>query len=308
MKIQCDVCNKNEASVFCTADEAALCDTCDHRVHHANKLASKHQRFSLLHPSSKHFPICDVCQEKRAFLFCQQDRAILCRDCDIPIHTANEHTQKHNRFLLTGVKLSATSTLYTSSVSVSKSNLNGCDSSVPVPDATKSIKKTVVSVAPVNSNPSFNSKISKSGAVMNNNGGNTVAAANECGSVSTSSISEYLEMLPGWHVEDFLDSSSDPFGFCKGNGGTLPFLGTDLDCNLSSFSSERMGIWVPQAPYPVQTCLYSSQSQTGGHTSFKDTKEAVANNRKYTEDVFTVPQISPQSAGFKRSRPNFWAD
>jgi hypothetical protein len=62
MKIQCDVCSKEEASVFCTADEAALCDTCDHRVHHANKLASKHQRFSLLHPSSKNFPICDICQ------------------------------------------------------------------------------------------------------------------------------------------------------------------------------------------------------------------------------------------------------
>lgn len=63
MKIQCDVCDKAEASVFCTADEAALCDACDHRVHHANKLASKHQRFSLLHPSStKQFPLCDVCQ------------------------------------------------------------------------------------------------------------------------------------------------------------------------------------------------------------------------------------------------------
>ena len=63
MKIQCDVCNKDEASVFCTADEAALCDGCDHRVHHANKLASKHQRFSLIHPSSsKLSPLCDICQ------------------------------------------------------------------------------------------------------------------------------------------------------------------------------------------------------------------------------------------------------
>lgn len=160
-----------------------------------------------------YFFIYGSLQERRAFLFCQQDRAILCRDCDIPIHTANEHTQKHNRFLLTGVKLSATSTLYTSSVS--KSNPNGCDSSVPVPDANKSIKKTVVSVAPVNSNPPSNSEISTSSAVTNSNGGNSVIAANECGTVSASSISEYLEMLPGWHVEDLLDSSSDPLGFCK---------------------------------------------------------------------------------------------
>lgn len=36
-------------------------------------------------------------------------------------------------------------------------------------------------------------------------------------SVSASSISEYLmETLPGWHVEDFLDSPScSPYGFCK---------------------------------------------------------------------------------------------
>lgn len=64
MKIQCDVCNNNEASVFCVADEAALCDSCDHRVHHANKLASKHQRFSLIQPSPKQIPVCDICQVK----------------------------------------------------------------------------------------------------------------------------------------------------------------------------------------------------------------------------------------------------
>ncbi|TKY75213.1 B-box zinc finger protein 21 [Spatholobus suberectus] len=107
MKIQCDVCNKHQASLFCTADEAALCDGCDHRVHHANKLASKHQRFSLVPPSAKHFPLCDVCQERRAFVFCQQDRAVLCKECDVPIHSANDLTKKHNRFLLTGIKFSA---------------------------------------------------------------------------------------------------------------------------------------------------------------------------------------------------------
>ncbi|ERM96346.1 hypothetical protein AMTRI_Chr09g35310 [Amborella trichopoda] len=105
MKIQCDVCNKAEASVFCCADEAALCSACDQRVHHANKLAGKHRRFSLHHPCSDQGPRCDVCQERRAFLFCQEDRAILCRECDIAIHTANDLTYRHNRFLLTGVKL-----------------------------------------------------------------------------------------------------------------------------------------------------------------------------------------------------------
>jgi hypothetical protein len=62
MKIQCDVCDKEEATVFCPADEAALCDGCDTSIHHANKLASKHTRFSLVHPTFKEFPLCDICQ------------------------------------------------------------------------------------------------------------------------------------------------------------------------------------------------------------------------------------------------------
>ncbi|KAJ6365200.1 hypothetical protein OIU76_030050 [Salix suchowensis] len=94
MKIRCDVCDSVEATVFCCADEAALCHGCDHRVHHANKLARKHSRLSLVHPSFKEPPLCDICQERRALLFCQEDRAILCRECDLSIHKANEDTQK----------------------------------------------------------------------------------------------------------------------------------------------------------------------------------------------------------------------
>jgi hypothetical protein len=69
MKIRCDVCDKVEATVFCCADEAALCDGCDHRVHHANTLASKHSRFSLVHPSFKESPLCDICQVLAARYF-----------------------------------------------------------------------------------------------------------------------------------------------------------------------------------------------------------------------------------------------
>lgn len=312
MKILCDVCNKDEASVFCTADEAALCGGCDHRVHHANKLASKHQRFSLLCPSPKEFPLCDVCQERRAFLFCQQDRAILCRECDLPIHTANEHTQKHSRFLLTGVKLSTTSEVYTSAAS-SASLSNGCDF---VPDfkseASSSFKKPV-SVSAAISGPrkaaasaaSAASAAAASAAAANNKDGNNngMLASQESGSNgSTSSISEYLiEMLPGWHFEDFLDSCSASFGFCKKDDGLLPF--TDND-NVSSFSSESLGIWVPQAPTPVP-CNQSPYLNGGIIGGFKQTKEPATTRpgKRWNDDVFAVPEISPSSAGFKRSRP-----
>ncbi|MFS7958991.1 putative transcription factor interactor and regulator Znf-B family [Helianthus anomalus] len=47
MKIQCNVCESTEAVLLCCADEAALCWSCDEKVHAANKLASKHQRVRL---------------------------------------------------------------------------------------------------------------------------------------------------------------------------------------------------------------------------------------------------------------------
>ncbi|KAM2200775.1 hypothetical protein ACFX1R_000683 [Malus domestica] len=65
MKIWCDVCDKEETTVFCSADEAAHCDICDRQIHHTNKFASKHKRFSLLHPTFKDSPLCDIYQEEQ---------------------------------------------------------------------------------------------------------------------------------------------------------------------------------------------------------------------------------------------------
>ncbi|KAJ8511204.1 hypothetical protein OPV22_001638 [Ensete ventricosum] len=177
MKVQCEVCTAEAASVFCCADEAALCDSCDRRVHGANRLAGKHRRFSLLYPSSSAQtpPLCDVCKEKTGFLFCQEDRAILCRDCDLPIHSTSALTMKHSRFLLTGVRLSAAPKLEVEAVTSMHGQCN--------------IK--------TDSNDS-------------GEGGSMVATTN------SSSISEYLmNMLPGWHVDDFLMDDVTAQAFCK---------------------------------------------------------------------------------------------
>ncbi|XP_010268200.1 PREDICTED: B-box zinc finger protein 24-like isoform X1 [Nelumbo nucifera] len=104
MKIQCDVCEKAPATVICCADEAALCAKCDIEVHAANKLASKHQRL-LLQCLSDKLPRCDICQEKTAFIFCVEDRALFCQDCDESIHSANSLSANHQRFLATGIKV-----------------------------------------------------------------------------------------------------------------------------------------------------------------------------------------------------------
>ncbi|KAL1567259.1 hypothetical protein AAHA92_02756 [Salvia divinorum] len=104
MKIQCNVCEAAEANVLCCADEAALCWPCDQKVHAANKLAGKHQRVPLSTASSQ-MPKCDICQETVGYFFCLEDRALLCRKCDVAIHTANSLVSGHQRFLLTGVKV-----------------------------------------------------------------------------------------------------------------------------------------------------------------------------------------------------------
>ncbi|KAL9244984.1 hypothetical protein vseg_018695 [Gypsophila vaccaria] len=182
MKIQCDVCEKKEAKVYCGADEAALCEGCDHKVHHANKLASKHQRFSLLHPSFKKAPLCDICQEKRAFMFCREDRAILCRECDISIHKTNEHTQTHNRFLLTGVSISASSTPYTTTTNTTNSS--------PQPNYTNSDS--------YNTSKMISSTTTSYGQMY------------EDGSISTNNVMPhqcFMESLPGWGLDDLSDSS-----------------------------------------------------------------------------------------------------
>jgi len=111
MKIQCNACGAAEARVLCCADEAALCAACDEEVHAANKLAGKHQRVPLLSDAdaaaaaAPAVPKCDICQEASGYFFCLEDRALLCRDCDVAIHTVNSFVSVHQRFLLTGVQV-----------------------------------------------------------------------------------------------------------------------------------------------------------------------------------------------------------
>jgi hypothetical protein len=104
MKIQCDACGAAAAAVVCCADEAALCARCDVEIHAANKLAGKHQRLPL-DGAATALPRCDVCQERPAFVFCVEDRALLCRDCDEPIHVPGTLSGNHQRFLATGIRV-----------------------------------------------------------------------------------------------------------------------------------------------------------------------------------------------------------
>jgi hypothetical protein len=54
---------------------------------------------------ARHFSCGSPLQEASGYFFCLEDRALLCRDCDVAIHTVNPFVSAHQRFLLTGVQV-----------------------------------------------------------------------------------------------------------------------------------------------------------------------------------------------------------
>lgn len=96
MRTICDVCENAAAVLFCAADEAALCRSCDDKVHMCNKLASRHIRVGLADPSE--VPRCDICENAPAFFYCDVDGTSLCLQCDMIVHVGGKRT--HRRYLL----------------------------------------------------------------------------------------------------------------------------------------------------------------------------------------------------------------
>lgn len=122
----------------------------------------------------------------------------------------------------------------------------------------------------------------------------TTNVTNEEGAGYTSSISDYLiKNIPGWQVEDFLDSpSSVTFGFSKSGDDMLALFDADLEGKLGSLSHKSMGgIRVPQAPYSVQM-----DHQIGY------IKEHTNVGSRLEEDNFIVPQMSTTNISSKRPR------
>ncbi|OVA02102.1 zinc finger protein [Macleaya cordata] len=84
----CDSCKSASALLFCRADSAFLCISCDSNIHTANKLASRHERVWM----------CEVCEQAPASVTCKADAASLCVTCDRDIHSANPLARRHERF------------------------------------------------------------------------------------------------------------------------------------------------------------------------------------------------------------------
>jgi len=283
MKIECDVCQNMEASVFCCADEAALCVTCDSKVHDANKLASKHPRLSLLH-SEKDFPRCDICQEKRAFFFCREDRALLCRDCDFSVHSANDLTAKHTRLLVPGLRVSLQPLPVDTSPSAVSSDCSiNQEKEVGLKNNGNEMNKKL-KTNPLTDLPVFSPVCSEAGA---GNGG----------------ISQFLN-----EVEEFLTSSPEPLDwFAIGNPSKAEDMGkafaadwvADLGLSLpaEAFYGDSLAE-VPNAPSPSQAQTFTYSYST---IMTKPKQKPFFTNFTNVDDTFLVPSITST----KRMRPSW---
>ncbi|XP_077232598.1 zinc finger protein CONSTANS-LIKE 13-like [Tasmannia lanceolata] len=87
----CDHCSETQALLYCRADLAKLCLSCDRQVHAANPLFAKHTRFQL----------CDSCSSNPASIRCSTENLLLCQNCDFDSHS-HSHSSLHDRRPLDG--------------------------------------------------------------------------------------------------------------------------------------------------------------------------------------------------------------
>ncbi|KAJ0094058.1 hypothetical protein Patl1_15079 [Pistacia atlantica] len=80
----CEFCKAFRPVVYCKADAAHLCLSCDAKVHSANALSHRHLRTLL----------CDSCRNQPAYIQCSDHRMLMCHGCDQSLHDVNSKHQK----------------------------------------------------------------------------------------------------------------------------------------------------------------------------------------------------------------------
>ncbi|KAL2560015.1 Zinc finger protein CONSTANS-LIKE 14 [Forsythia ovata] len=85
--VACDFCSDQVAVLYCRADSAKLCLSCDQHVHSANSLSKKHLRLQ----------ICDNCGCEPVSIRCATDNLVLCQECDWDAHGSCVVSAAHDR-------------------------------------------------------------------------------------------------------------------------------------------------------------------------------------------------------------------
>lgn len=87
MEKVCEFCMALRPAVYCQADSALLCLSCDLKVHSANALSNRHPRS----------PLCDSCQACPASVRCDDHGMHMCRTCDRSLHRSSSTSSHKNR-------------------------------------------------------------------------------------------------------------------------------------------------------------------------------------------------------------------
>ncbi|KAI9173328.1 hypothetical protein H9P43_007459 [Blastocladiella emersonii ATCC 22665] len=93
-KPSCDNCETALAEFYCAADSANLCKSCDHQLHSANKLVSRHVR-TPIGKGADVFGHCRHHPEKLIEFFCSQCHVPVCVYCKMVGHHAAGEAAKH---------------------------------------------------------------------------------------------------------------------------------------------------------------------------------------------------------------------
>ncbi|GKU90256.1 hypothetical protein SLEP1_g4265 [Rubroshorea leprosula] len=80
----CEVCTTSRPVVYCKADAAHLCLSCDAKVHSANALSNQHLRTLL----------CDSCRCHPSYVRCLDHQMFMCCDCDLNLHNISSQHQR----------------------------------------------------------------------------------------------------------------------------------------------------------------------------------------------------------------------
>ncbi|XP_060185053.1 putative zinc finger protein At1g68190 [Lycium barbarum] len=89
MEKTCEFCMLLKPVVYCEADAAHLCLSCDAKVHSANALSNRHPRTL----------VCEPCGFNLAYIRCSDHQMFMCRDCDRRHH--DDLSSQHQRKVIT---------------------------------------------------------------------------------------------------------------------------------------------------------------------------------------------------------------
>merc|ERR1712070_208610 len=100
MKLKCEMCPQDATFVVGCGNKTA-CSRC---VTTRKCNPSQERATEITQQDAKEMP-CDICKSNPVSVVCLEDRAFLCTDCDLKIHSANDFAGHHQRFAFTNAKM-----------------------------------------------------------------------------------------------------------------------------------------------------------------------------------------------------------